>query len=222
MSEGRVTARGVAISALVAAEEGERANLVLPRMLSVSGLDERDRGFATELAYGALRMCRACDWLVGQFAKGELEPAVRAAAPRRCLPARLHAGACLRGGVRHRGGVPVPGAAPAQRRPAPDSRPGRRGPDPVAGPGDQTQLPRLGASSPGRGPRGRACAGRPPANEPGRVAFHPPGRLYPRRRQPGGGRVRRRAAGRPAGAGPGPLRRAREARPRSWPMARPS
>ena len=80
MSEGRVTARGVAISALVAAEEGERANLVLPRMLSVSGLDERDRGFATELAYGALRMCRACDWLVGQFAKGELEPTVRAAA----------------------------------------------------------------------------------------------------------------------------------------------
>ena len=80
MSEGRATARGVAISALVAAEEGERANLVLPRMLSVSGLDERDRGFATELAYGALRMCRACDWLVGQFAKGELEPAVRAAA----------------------------------------------------------------------------------------------------------------------------------------------
>jgi 16S rRNA (cytosine967-C5)-methyltransferase len=70
----------VAISALVAAEEGERANLVLPRMLSVSGLDERDRGFATELAYGALRMCRACDWLIGQFAKGELEPAVRAAA----------------------------------------------------------------------------------------------------------------------------------------------
>ncbi len=64
----------------MAAEEGERANLVLPRMLSVSGLDERDRGFATELAYGTLRMCRACDWLVGQFAKGELEPAVRAAA----------------------------------------------------------------------------------------------------------------------------------------------
>jgi 16S rRNA (cytosine967-C5)-methyltransferase len=81
MNGGRATtARGVAISALVASEEGERANLVLPRMLSVSGLDERDRGFATELTYGALRMCRACDWLVGQFAKGELEPVVRAAA----------------------------------------------------------------------------------------------------------------------------------------------
>jgi 16S rRNA (cytosine967-C5)-methyltransferase len=76
----RETARGVAISALVAAEGGERANMVVPRLLTVSGLDERDKGFATELAYGALRMCRACDWLVGQFARGQLEPRVRAAA----------------------------------------------------------------------------------------------------------------------------------------------
>jgi 16S rRNA (cytosine967-C5)-methyltransferase len=75
-----VTARGVAITALVAAESGERANIVVPRLLSASGLDERDRGFATELAYGTLRMCRPCDWLVGQFARGELEPVVRAAA----------------------------------------------------------------------------------------------------------------------------------------------
>jgi 16S rRNA (cytosine967-C5)-methyltransferase len=74
------TARGVAISALVAAESGERANLVVPRLLTSSGLDDRDRAFATELAYGSLRMCRACDWLVGQFAHGQLEPQVRAAA----------------------------------------------------------------------------------------------------------------------------------------------
>ncbi len=74
------TARGVAIAALVAAEEGARANLVVPRLLSESSLDERDRAFATELAYGTLRMCRACDWLIGKFAKGELEPVVRAAA----------------------------------------------------------------------------------------------------------------------------------------------
>jgi 16S rRNA (cytosine967-C5)-methyltransferase len=80
MKSRMVTARGLAITALVAAENGERANLVVPRLLSGSGLDERDRGFATELAYGALRMCRACDWLVGQFARGPLEPVVRAAA----------------------------------------------------------------------------------------------------------------------------------------------
>lgn len=80
MKPRTTTARGLAISALVAAENGERANVVVPRLLSGSGLDQRDRSFATELAYGALRMCRACDWLVGQFARGDLEPAVRAAA----------------------------------------------------------------------------------------------------------------------------------------------
>lgn len=72
-------ARGVAIAALVAAESGERANVVLPRLLSGSGLDDRDRAFATELTYGCLRMLRACDWLVGLYARGELDPAVRAA-----------------------------------------------------------------------------------------------------------------------------------------------
>ena len=80
LPDQRTTARGVAISALVAAESGERANIVVPRLLTSSGLDERDKAFATELAYGALRMCRACDWLVGQFAHGQLEPHVRAAA----------------------------------------------------------------------------------------------------------------------------------------------
>ena len=74
------TARGVAISALMAAEDGERANMVVPHLLTTSGLDERDRGFVTELTYGTLRMCRACDWLIGQFAHGQLEPQVRAAA----------------------------------------------------------------------------------------------------------------------------------------------
>lgn len=74
------SARGVAIAALVATEEGERANVVLPRLLSASSLDDKDRRFATELAYGTVRMCRACDWLVGLFARGKLEPVVRAAA----------------------------------------------------------------------------------------------------------------------------------------------
>jgi 16S rRNA (cytosine967-C5)-methyltransferase len=52
----------------------------MPRLLVASSLPENDRRFATELAYGTVRMCRACDWLVGQFARGELEPVVRAAA----------------------------------------------------------------------------------------------------------------------------------------------
>ena len=57
------------------------------------------------------RMCRACDWLVGQFAHGQLEPRVRAARPGRCLPARLHEGARIRGciGDRRRGAAAGPG-----------------------------------------------------------------------------------------------------------------
>lgn len=78
--KARETARGVAVAALVDAEGGGRANLVLPRLLAESALDERDRAFATELTYGTLRMCRACDWLIGQFARSELEPLVRAVA----------------------------------------------------------------------------------------------------------------------------------------------
>jgi len=74
------TARGVALAALVAAEAGARSNVDLPARLESSGLDERDRAFATELVYGTLRMLRACDWLIAAFAGRELEPAVRAAA----------------------------------------------------------------------------------------------------------------------------------------------
>ena len=161
VTAGRATARGVAISALIAAEEGERANLVLPRMLSASGLDERDRGFATELAYGTLRMCRACDWLVGQFAKGELEPAVRAAA---------RAGAYQLAFMR----VPAYAAVsatvaecPRRARPLLNAVLRRvadlvaAGPCPVAGPGDQAQLPGLGPGPPGRRPRGRAAPSPP-------------------------------------------------------------
>lgn len=74
------TPRGVAIAALVAVDAGERANQALARLLARSGLAERDRAFATEVVYGTVRMRRACDWLVGQFARGDLEPVVRAAA----------------------------------------------------------------------------------------------------------------------------------------------
>ena len=79
-SRRALTARGLAISALAEVDRGERANEVLPALLAASTLDQRDRSFATELVYGTLRMRRACDWLVDRFARGELEPSVRAAA----------------------------------------------------------------------------------------------------------------------------------------------
>jgi 16S rRNA (cytosine967-C5)-methyltransferase len=63
----------------VEVERGAYANLLLPDLLARSGLAERDRAFATELTYGCLRMLRACDWLVDRFARGALEPTVRAA-----------------------------------------------------------------------------------------------------------------------------------------------
>jgi 16S rRNA (cytosine967-C5)-methyltransferase len=60
-------ARAVALQALLEIDEGAYANLSVPRLLSASRLDARDRGFVTELAYGTTRMRRACDWLVDRF-----------------------------------------------------------------------------------------------------------------------------------------------------------
>jgi len=59
--------RQVALDALLRIDEGAYANLVLPPLLARSGLDERDRGFVTELVYGTTRMLRACDWLLERF-----------------------------------------------------------------------------------------------------------------------------------------------------------
>jgi 16S rRNA (cytosine967-C5)-methyltransferase len=62
------SARAVARDALVRIDrEGAYANLVLDALLGRSGLDERDRRFATQLVYGTTRMRRACDWLVDRF-----------------------------------------------------------------------------------------------------------------------------------------------------------
>jgi 16S rRNA (cytosine967-C5)-methyltransferase len=68
------------VEALVRIErDGAYANLVLPKLLARSGLGERDRAFATQLVYGTVRQRRACDWFVGRFALGDLDPQVRAA-----------------------------------------------------------------------------------------------------------------------------------------------
>ncbi len=68
MSAPARSARELAYRALLRIEhDGAYANLVVPSMLRDSGLDERDRAFATELAYGATRMRRACAFLVDRF-----------------------------------------------------------------------------------------------------------------------------------------------------------
>ncbi len=52
-----MSARSVAYELLEAVDERDAyANLELPKLLTGAGLSQRDRGFATELGYGALRM----------------------------------------------------------------------------------------------------------------------------------------------------------------------
>ncbi len=77
-----VTARGVALVALERIENGAFSNLVLPPLLRGSGLDARDRAFATDLVYGTVRRRRALDFLLtprSSQALARLEPVVRAA-----------------------------------------------------------------------------------------------------------------------------------------------
>ena len=63
--------RALALEVLLAvADKGAYANLELPRALGSSGLEERDRAFATELVYGSLR------------AQGELDAVISAASAR--------------------------------------------------------------------------------------------------------------------------------------------
>lgn len=73
------SARGLALRALREVDGGARANVIVPELLGVSGLDQRDRHLVTELVYGASRMQRACDWLTSRYTRGRLDAEVRAA-----------------------------------------------------------------------------------------------------------------------------------------------
>jgi 16S rRNA (cytosine967-C5)-methyltransferase len=73
-----VTARALALDALDRIErDGAYANLLLPELLGRTGLEARDRHFATELVYGTTRMRRACDLLVDRFLTRDLDLRVR-------------------------------------------------------------------------------------------------------------------------------------------------
>ena len=68
MSDSGVAARRLAVEVLERVErDGAYANLLLPKLLIESELDERDRGFVTELTYGATRMMRALDFAADRF-----------------------------------------------------------------------------------------------------------------------------------------------------------
>src|ERR1700742_3174073 len=78
----RDTSRGVAIAALVRAEQGGFANLDVPARLGRTALSDRDRAWVTGAVYGTLRRQRYLDEILVPHSKraiGELEPPVRAA-----------------------------------------------------------------------------------------------------------------------------------------------
>ncbi|MEM9201770.1 MAG: transcription antitermination factor NusB [Actinomycetota bacterium] len=80
MSESATDPRRVAIAAIVRIDDdGAFANVVLPKMLTDSSLDARDKGFATELVYGSTRMKRRLDHLVDRFLLEPPPPSARAA-----------------------------------------------------------------------------------------------------------------------------------------------
>ena len=58
---------------------GAYANVALPAALAQSGLNQRDRAFATELVYGVTRRRRALDWALDAFLVTPPSPAARAA-----------------------------------------------------------------------------------------------------------------------------------------------
>ena len=73
-------ARRVALDVLVRVDaEGAYANVALGAALTRSGLDERDRAFATELVYGVTRRRRALDWMLEAFLVAAPPPPARAA-----------------------------------------------------------------------------------------------------------------------------------------------
>ncbi|MGH9112233.1 MAG: transcription antitermination factor NusB [Acidimicrobiales bacterium] len=72
------SARAVALDILDRIDDGGAyANLVLSGELDRSGLDGRDRRFATDLVYGTTRMRRACDYLVDRFLARPVDGRVR-------------------------------------------------------------------------------------------------------------------------------------------------
>lgn len=76
-------ARDVAYDCVMAVStEGAYANLLLPTLLERAGLDGRDAGFVTELAYGALRMRGLYDAIIEQASRRDpqdLDPELRVA-----------------------------------------------------------------------------------------------------------------------------------------------
>ena len=74
MSGPGVDARAVALAAIRrVTEHGGYSNLAIPAGLRRSALDEQDRAFASELAYGTLRRMITLDWMIGTASTRPIE-----------------------------------------------------------------------------------------------------------------------------------------------------
>ena len=77
-----MTSRELALAALRRVEDGAYSNLLLPTLLRDSGLDDRDRAFATDLVYGTIRRQRSLDhllWMTADRPVEALDPPTRVA-----------------------------------------------------------------------------------------------------------------------------------------------
>ena len=77
-----MSARSIAVDALVRIEDGAFAHILVPELLRKSALSARDRALTTDLVYGTVRMQRAVDFLLDPLVSrplASLDPPVRAA-----------------------------------------------------------------------------------------------------------------------------------------------
>ncbi len=73
MTVETITARRIALDALVRIEHGAFAHILVPELLRRSDLEPRDRAFVTELVYGTVRMQRALDALLASLSSRPLD-----------------------------------------------------------------------------------------------------------------------------------------------------
>ena len=203
------SARAVALEVVRrVADEGAYSNRLLPAALARSGLDQRDRALATELAYGTLRHVPELDAAIGARAArpiARMSPGARAAlriGAYQLLHMRIPAHAAVGETVgvvvpRERGFVNAILRRLAKEPPEPARRCRRSGGQPPH------RLGPVGREGAGEAPRprggraGRARLGRArPARPPGE---HLPGHRRPGDRRPAGRGARARDRLRPSG-----------------------
>ena len=82
MTKGAATGRYLAVEALVRQEQNGYSNLVLDAMLRRSGLEPREKAFASAVFYGVLERQFTLDWMLAQCLR---QPLAKLDAPVRAI-----------------------------------------------------------------------------------------------------------------------------------------